>query len=453
MIFMISKTTFIYSLCEKGTDNIRYIGKTNNIKTRIRTHIKNYKKERDHKNNWIQSVLKRGGEIEISIIDEVDKNDWKFWEKYWISQFKTWNYNLTNATEGGEGQDFYSKETREKMRVSNSGEKSPNSKKVLQLSKEGKIIKEWNSAREAQRELKINHISKVCNNTYGHKMSGDCYWIFKENLASFKIEEPKTNPKPKKVLQISQQGEIIKVWDSISEAEETLNISSIGNVCKKVVNYRTAGGYHWRYESYKFNFKIEEVPEQKKAVVQLSKDGFFIKKWNSISEVTKETGIFGISNVCNKINNQKKAGGYRWVFESEKDNYVLEEKKSKAKKVLQISNDGEIVKIWNSAKEAGISLNISPSNIGNICKDIHGYKTAKGFYWRYESDKLIYTINKKESVHRKPIIQLSKDNIFIKKWSCMAEAKKELNISGISNACKNKPKYKTAGGFIWKYAD
>ena len=29
-----------------------------------------------------------------------------FWETYWISQFKTWGYNLINYTEGGDGSTF-----------------------------------------------------------------------------------------------------------------------------------------------------------------------------------------------------------------------------------------------------------------------------------------------------------------------------------------------------------
>lgn len=38
----------------------------------------------------------------IEIIDEVPVSEWEFWEIYWISQFKTWGFDLTNGTEGGD---------------------------------------------------------------------------------------------------------------------------------------------------------------------------------------------------------------------------------------------------------------------------------------------------------------------------------------------------------------
>lgn len=58
-----------------------------------------------------------------------------------------------------------------------------------------------------------------------------------------------------------------------------------------------------------------------------------------------------------------------------------------------------------------------------------------------------------ENPNAKPIIQYSKNNEFIKKWSCIREASETLKIhhSAIVNTCRGK--YKTAGGYIWKYAD
>ena len=51
----------------------------------------------------------------------------------------------------------------------------------------------------------------------------------------------------------------------------------------------------------------------------------------------------------------------------------------------------------------------------------------------------------------KKVIQYSKDMKFIKLWNSVREAEKELKIgsSSISNCCSGR--YKTAGGYIWKY--
>lgn len=52
---------------------------------------------------------------------------------------------------------------------------------------------------------------------------------------------------------------------------------------------------------------------------------------------------------------------------------------------------------------------------------------------------------------KKPILQYDKQGNFIKEWSSISEAGKELNIhySNIPACCKGKKK--TVGGFIWRY--
>lgn len=51
-----------------------------------------------------------------------------------------------------------------------------------------------------------------------------------------------------------------------------------------------------------------------------------------------------------------------------------------------------------------------------------------------------------------PIVQLTLDGKFIKKWSCAAEAARELGINhgNIISCCKGK--LKSAGGYKWMYA-
>ena len=51
----------------------------------------------------------------------------------------------------------------------------------------------------------------------------------------------------------------------------------------------------------------------------------------------------------------------------------------------------------------------------------------------------------------KPILQFDKEEKFIKEWESIREASNELNIkhSCISNCLSGR--YKTSGGFIWRY--
>ena len=93
---------FIYTISDNN-GNVRYIGKTLNFKRRQREHIKCYSKSNTYKNNWIKSLIKNGDYPVISILDEVEYEDSAFFETYWISQFKSWGFNLTNLTDGGDG--------------------------------------------------------------------------------------------------------------------------------------------------------------------------------------------------------------------------------------------------------------------------------------------------------------------------------------------------------------
>lgn len=53
--------------------------------------------------------------------------------------------------------------------------------------------------------------------------------------------------------------------------------------------------------------------------------------------------------------------------------------------------------------------------------------------------------------NRRPVLQYSKDGVFIKKYACISDAKNEMKISDtdIIRVCKGQRK--TAKGYIWKY--
>ena len=84
------ETAKIYTLTCPITLEIRYVGKTEKkLETRLSNHIKVSEKSNTHKNNWIKSLLKKELTPIIELLDIVPEIEWQFWEKYWISQFKT----------------------------------------------------------------------------------------------------------------------------------------------------------------------------------------------------------------------------------------------------------------------------------------------------------------------------------------------------------------------------
>ncbi len=137
--FKMEEKVFIYSLTDPITNEIRYIGKANDLKERLTGHY--YPYGNTYKDNWIKKLKKEGLKPIIEELDYVIKSEWKFWEKYWISQFKTWGFRLTNLTDGGEGVDGlkHSKETKEKLSKMFAG------KRMSPETEFKKGMKTWNS--------------------------------------------------------------------------------------------------------------------------------------------------------------------------------------------------------------------------------------------------------------------------------------------------------------------
>lgn len=83
---------------------------------------------------------------------------------------------------------------------------------------------------------------------------------------------------------------------------------------------------------------------------------------------------------------------------------------------------------------------------------IHAFKTGLSVIPKGENNHLYGKRGDKTPYH-KAVIQYDLQNNFIKKWSSMIEAERNLKIrtSGICSCCRGKSK--KSGGYIWKYAE
>lgn len=134
-------------------------------------------------------------------------------------------------------------------RQSMTGDKNPNAKYVLQYSLDGKFIKRYGAISEACREVGGNHSNIIACATGKVKQAYGYIWAYDEESAKKKVEENNdyVNPKSKAIVQYDLDGNIIKQFQSITEASEYLNASS-GTICMALNGRRkTAYGYKWKY--------------------------------------------------------------------------------------------------------------------------------------------------------------------------------------------------------------
>lgn len=224
------KKVKIYALINPETEEIKYIGKTiRTLEQRLTNHICDAKSKR-YKNytiNWINSLLKKNITPEIILIEEINYEDnWEWLEQYWISQFKSWNFNLTNLTIGGDGNknQKFSKESQIK--------KSETIKKKILL---GEISYK-------ERSIKISNKLKGIKRSEITKNKVRLANLGKKYSLESKLKRAKT------VLQYDLNGNFIKEWLIMGEASKVLKISkgAISNVCKN--KQKTAGNFKWKYK-------------------------------------------------------------------------------------------------------------------------------------------------------------------------------------------------------------
>ena len=213
------KSTCIYLITNIDNDPSKgYIGKTVNFNTRKYDHLK-----------------KLGRKIEINIIDEVE-SDWKFWESYWIEQFKNWNINLTNKNKGGGGPEF---RTPENLKIIVQKLHKP----IQQFDKNLNLVKEWSSIKEAKASIRGNIDGCLRG---GYKTAGGFYWRYKSLTQPYFNTSSK---KGKKVYQYDLNMNLLNIFNSTQEAERSFNTSgtdNIGACCRN--EQKTAYGYVWKYK-------------------------------------------------------------------------------------------------------------------------------------------------------------------------------------------------------------
>lgn len=178
-------------------------------------------------------------------------------------------------------------------------------KVVLQYDLSGNLIKEWSSVVSVYKKLKINP-AKCCRGV--QKTTGGFIWRYKDEW--FDLGLDKLDEHSKKVSQYDLKGNWIRDFNSIKEAEESLDICNVGSCCSGLS--KSAGGFIWRYYG-------DEPPKKYsnktiRAVLQYDLLGNLIGEYDSLIEAANVTGSNsnGIQMCC--VGKYKHSNNFIWKY-------------------------------------------------------------------------------------------------------------------------------------------
>jgi group I intron endonuclease len=212
----------IYSLKCPFTNEVHYIGKSEQGMLRPLSHISN--SHSDKINEWVGELKQLGYVPNVEICEYVPlEENITEREKYWIKHVKENGYQLTNMTDGGDGNNnqVFNEETREKHRIRMTGKVfSEKTRNLISQRLTGKKV-------SAETRKKLSDLNK----------GKACSIVVKEKL-SYKVDQYDLN------------GNFIQTFNSLTKAAESVNArkSSLSNAMKrkKVKKFR---GYLWEFQS------------------------------------------------------------------------------------------------------------------------------------------------------------------------------------------------------------
>ena len=117
--------------------------------------------------------------------------------------------------------------------------------------------------------------------------------------------------------------------------------------------------------------------------------------------------------------------------------------KALSKPVGQYTLEGELIKIWNSARQAEQEGYFNHTSICRVANQKQ--KTHCGYIWKYINEE-----DKTGSIS-KPVGQYTLDNELVRVWKSPIEASRQGGFNSSSIGAVARGERKTSGGYIWKY--
>jgi group I intron endonuclease len=207
-----------------------YIGQSTDINRRWSQYRFGYKNLDNNTSKLFNSFRKYGIEAHnFQVKEECDINELNNRERYWQEFYDVIENGLNcKFVETDENYGYLSEETKQKISKANKGKPSSMKGKNHTIKTKKKMSE---SAKNREQNL-FGFFGKHTNET---------------KIKMSEAKKGKPAPNRKSVLQIDLDGNIIKEWNSVVEAQTQLNIGGIRNVVTG--RAKTSGGFYWKYKN------------------------------------------------------------------------------------------------------------------------------------------------------------------------------------------------------------
>lgn len=272
---------YIYALIGRDENDVRYIGQSKNPYVRLSQHRCLGSSESKLKKDWIRALKNDGIQINMIILEKCRKEEGDFLERYYISLYKSWGFDLINQQSGG--------------------------------------IKTYNHSQKRREELSEHF--KNYKEEFGFAMKGKCH----SEKTKLKISQSKISSS---ILQFDLNGTLIKKWDcGYKTIGRILNIDSTGIYDCLKGTLRKSYNSLWLFEKDFSEEKVYQLfqqltkrrKEKHTGILQFDLDGNFLKEWtfSELKKTFKNTSriVYCLNEHC------KHAYNFIWIYKEKYNNY------------------------------------------------------------------------------------------------------------------------------------
>lgn len=249
-------------------------------------------------------------------------------------------------------------------------------KQVYQYSLEGDFINEFESVKEAG-EFVGSAFSGVISNACNYKTISYGYLWSYEKVDKLDIDDFNINVQKVKVHVYDFDRTYLKSFETLSECSKELNIGKIQTITNAIYSGKKVKNWYFSTALY------DELPIVKQldntcSIYQYSLDGNYIRSFSNLKEL-KKFYSFTKDRLEMAIYQSKPMLEFRWSLLKTNKLEELNDFKitNSGKRIGQYTLEGELVKIFNTVREAR-------KEFGNVSKVLSNkVNHCKGFTFKY----------------------------------------------------------------------